>query len=470
VVSGRPSGPAATAPRRVCVVGAGAAGVAVAKALLERGVEFDCFERAPRVGGLWDEGEREDRAAYRSLHINSSKRRMQFSDYPMPDYYPDFPSRAQVASYLAGYARHFGVSERVESGRDVTCIEQLPSGAWSVQLDGWERRVYDLIVVASGAHATPMLPAGAARGFGGEVLHSHDVRDAARFEGRRVLIVGFGNSAVDIASLVSTTAARTYISTRRGAHIVPKYLFGRPFDELPAPRWPRALRWGWYGLAIRLAVGSPRRYGLPTPKHRFGRAAVTISSDLLTRIAHGDIQPRPGVSEFHEDGVTFSDGHTEPVDTVIYCTGYSYSAPFLERNGLDPGENDYRLFEQIWDPRFCGLAHAGLVQPLGSLFPVVETQAELLGDWVTGEYALPRCAAMSRAIRRASRRRNRHYIASDRHALLVDEPDYSQRLEREHRRGSRRAALRRHLAKVAPRAASSSRGAADGPCGDPSYI
>jgi hypothetical protein len=466
MVSRRGAVPPTETARRVCVVGAGAAGVAVAKALLQRGVEFDCFERAPRVGGLWVQGEHGDRAAYRSLHINSSKRRMQFSDYPMPDSYPDFPSREEVAAYLADYARHFGVHGRVEKGRDVTHIEQLPSGAWSVKLDGGERRIYDLVVVASGAHATPKLPADAARGFGGEVLHSHDVRDAAPFEGRRVLVVGFGNSAVDIASLISTTAARTYISTRRGAHVVPKYLFGRPFDELPAPRWPRALRWSWYGLAIRLAVGPPRRYGLPTPKHRFGRAAVTISSDLLTRIAHGDIQPRPAVSEFHDDSATFADGRTEPVDTVIYCTGYSYSAPFLERNGLDPGKNEYRLFEQIWDPRFCGLAHAGLVQPLGSSFPVVEAQAQLLAEWVTGEYALPNCAAMSRAIRRARRRRDRHYVASQRHALLVDEPDYSQRLEREHRRGTRRAALRRHLAKVARRAPSTSRGAADGPCAE----
>ncbi len=424
---------------RACVVGAGAAGIAMAKALLDRGVEFDWFERAPRLGGLWaEDGGRS--IAYRSLHINSSKRMMQFSDYPIPAAYPDFPSRGQVATYLAAYARHFEVDGRVTLGREVTDIRRASGGGWQVCVAGHEQRTYDAVLVASGYQSTPKLPLDAGRGFSGEVLHSHDVWDAAAFEGRNVLVVGFGNSAVDIASLLSTTAARTYLSTRRGTHVVPKYLFGRPFDELPAPRRPRALRWGWYELTIRLAVGPPRRYGLPTPTHRFGRAAVTISSDLLARIANGDVQPRPAVHRLLDTGVLFADGRTEDVDTIVYCTGYTHSAPFLERCGLDPGGNGYRLFEQIWDPRFDGLAHIGLVQPLGSFFPVVEAQARIVADWVAGRYALPGRATMQRAMRRARRRRGRRYVASERHLLLVDEPDYSKGLERERRRGAARAA------------------------------
>jgi dimethylaniline monooxygenase (N-oxide forming) len=434
---------------RVCVIGAGAGGVATAKALLDRGVEFDWFERAPRVGGLWAEDESGHPVAYRSLHMNSSKRKMQFSDFPMPDTYPDFPSREQVAAYLTAYARHFGVNDRVALGREVTDVKSRSRGDWEVSIDDHERRTYDVVLVASGYHSSPKLPVDAARGFGGEVLHSHDVNDASRFAGRHVLVVGFGNSAVDIASLVSTTAAQTYLSTRRGAHVVPKYLFGRPFDELPAPPWPRALRWGWYGLAIRIAVGSLGRYGLPTPTHYFGHSAVTISSDLLARISHGDVQPRPAVADFHDAGVTFADGQRNDVDTVIYCTGYSHSAPFLERNGLDPGGIGYRLFEQIWDPRFSGLAHIGLVQPLGSVFPVVEVQTQVLADWAAGDYALPNCAAMLRAIGRAHRRRDRRYVPSERHLLQVDEPDYSQRLAREHRRGARRARRERRQAGAA---------------------
>jgi hypothetical protein len=434
----------------------------MAKALLDRGVEFDWFERSSRVGGLWAEAERGHTVAYRSLHLNSSKRKMQFSDYPMPDAYPDFPSREQVAAYLASYARHFGVYDRVALGREVTDVAPAPGG-WAVSVDGEERRSYDVVLVASGYHSTPKLPSDAAGGFGGEVLHSHDVRDASPFAERHVLVVGFGNSAVDIASLVSTSAARTYLSTRRGAHVVPKYLFGRPFDELPAPPWPRALRWGWYGLAIRLTVGPLGRYGLPTPSHYFGQSAVTISSDLLARIAHGDVQPRPAVTKFDREGVTFANGRRDRVDTVIYCTGYSHSVRFLERSGLDPGAVDYRLFEQIWDPRVSGLAHVGLVQPLGSVFPVVEVQAQILADWVSGDYALPGCAAMQRAIHRAHRRRERRYVASERHVLQVDEPDYTHRLQREHRRGRRRAATP-HRTPNAPGPPSRPLGATDGPC------
>lgn len=435
-MSGRP---------RVCIVGGGAAGITMAKALLERGLRFDCFERAPQLGGLWAEGENEYAVGYRSLHLNSSKRQMQFGDYPFPDSYPDFPSRAQVATYLAEYARHFGVEERVQLGRDVTDIGPAGNGRWAVRVDG-RARTYDTVLVATGHHSKPKLPANAGNGFDGDVLHSHAVRDAAQFEGRRVLVVGFGNSAADIASYVSATAARTYLSTRRGAHVVPKYLFGRPFDELPAPLWPRVLRWGWYGLATRLTVGPLARYGLPAPAHRFGCAAVTISSDLLTRIVHGDVQPRPAVEELSGDTVTFADGRTEEIDTIIYCTGYDHTASFLDGNGLNPRDNEYELFEQIWDPRFGGLAHVGLVQPLGSFFPIFDAQARLLADWVAGEYALPEETDMWEEARRANRRRERRYTVSERHLLQIDEYDYCRRLEREHRRGRRRAAAIRSAA------------------------
>lgn len=419
----------------VCIVGAGAAGIAMGKKLLERGVEFDCLERGEHPGGIWAEGGGEYAVGYRSLHINSSKGQMQFRDYPFPDWYPDFPSRAQVAAYLGGYARHFGVAERIELGREVTEVAPAAGGGWQLHLDGGERRNYETVLLASGHHSQPRYPSNAGEGFGGEVMHSHDVRTARPFEGKRVLVVGFGNSAVDIASLISTTADNTYLSTRRSTHVIPKYLFGKPFDQFPAPTRPRALRWGCYEAATRLAVGPLERYGLPKPDHRFGRSAVTISSDLLARISEGVVLPRAAVTELHEDGVSFEDGRSEKIDVVVYCTGYAYSAPFLERGGVHPREIDYRLFEQIWDPRFEGLAHVGLVQPLGSFFPTFEAQARVLADWIIGRYALPKPKAMEDAIERAERRRRRRYVPSARHVLQVDEPDYRRRLARERRRG-----------------------------------
>ncbi len=456
---------------RVCIVGAGGGGVAMAKALAQRDLPFDWFERSPHLGGLWSQKNGTDPcgAAYSSLHLNSSKRRMEFSDFPMPDEYPDFPSLREVAAYLAAYADHFGVTDRVSLGSEVTGVGKSECGCWAVRINDGDERLYDAVLVASGYHSKPKLPPDAAGGFRGEILHSHDIRDAAPFAGRRVVVVGFGNSAVDIACLLSTTAERTYLSTRRGTHVVPKYLFGRPFDELPAPPWPRSLRWAWYGLAVRLSVGSLGRYGLPTPNHYFGQAAVTISSDLLHRIAHGVVQPRPAVGVCHAGSVTFEDGRREDVDTIVYCTGYRHSVPFLERSGFDPGKINYRLFEQIWDPRFPSLAHVGLVQPLGSLFPIVETQAELLADWIGGRYALPRCSVMSRAIRRDHRRRERNYVSSERHLLQVDEPDYSNRLRREHRRGIRQARKQGRAADRMLEPLEAPFGATDGPCTEIAY-
>src|SRR5581483_693779 len=186
----------------VCVIGAGSSGIAATKTLSERGLEVDCYEKSDRVGGNWVFGNRNGMSsAYRSLHINTSRERMEYSDFPMPASYPDFPHHSQIAAYFDAYVDHFGIRDRIIFQTGVERAERDPrTGTWNVQTDRGETRRYDMLVVANGHHWDPRWPEPPFPGsFAGDQLHSHHYIDNEPLRGRRVLVVGIGNSAMDIA-------------------------------------------------------------------------------------------------------------------------------------------------------------------------------------------------------------------------------------------------------------------------------
>src|SRR5919202_265452 len=286
-----------------CVIGAGSSGIAAAKALHAHGFDFDCFEKSDRVGGNWVYKNRNGMSsAYRSLHINTSRKRMEYSDFPMPESYPDFPHHTHIAAYFDAYVDHFGFRDRITFRTSVEHAEPLPEGGWAVTLDTGERREYDALLVANGHHWDPRPPEpgfpGAER-FEGVQIHSHDYRgdDPDLFRDKAVVVLGMGNSAMDIAVEASFTARATYLAARRGAYVIPKYLFGRPLDQYAAsPRIPFAVRRKVMETLLRAQVGDMERYGLPKPDHRFGDAHPTVSDAILSRIAHGEITPKPNIA------------------------------------------------------------------------------------------------------------------------------------------------------------------------------
>ena len=437
----------AQAGSKVCVIGAGSSGIAACQVLHTRGIPFDCFEKGSEVGGNWRYGNDNGMSsAYRSLFINTSRRMMEYRSFPMPEDYPDYPHHTQIARYFDAYVDHFGFRDRIRFRTEVSNVE--PEGAgWRVSLDDGTSARYGAVMVANGHHWDPKWPEPPFPGqdsFAGEQLHAHWYREPdERFRDRNVLVLGFGNSAVDIACETSRVSRMTYMAMRRGAHVVPKYIAGTPTDELGTEvftRLPMRLQRALFRRKIRQVQGEMEDYGLPKPDHDLGEAHPTISSDLLPRIGHGRITPKPNIERIDGSTVRFVDGSAEQIDTIVWCTGYRITFPFLSGEVLDTSDNRVPLYRRVVHPERPGLFFIGLVQPLGAIMPLAEAQAEWIADVLQGEVELPAADEMRRVIEREDRRMRERYVASTRHTIQVDFHPYLRTLQRERRRRRRRGA------------------------------
>ena len=347
-----------TTAEKVCVIGAGSSGIAACQVLNARRIPFDCFEKGSQVGGNWRfENDNGQSSAYRSLHINSSRKLMAFKTFPMPEDYPDYPSHSHIAAYFDDYVDHFGLREKIRFRTEVISCEPV-EGGWDVTVeddDGKrESTRYRAVLVANGHHWDPRWPEPAFPGaeeFAGEQMHVHHYRESEVLEGKRVLVLGIGNSAVDIAVESSRIAEKTFLAMRRGAYVIPKYLNGKPVDEAAPPftsRLPLSVQRFFMGRALNMAAGSMASYGLPEPDHKLLEAHPTVSSELLPRLGHGDIAVKPNIDRFTGGRtVRFADGSEEEIDLVVYCTGYKITFPFLDPRVFPVHDNRVPLYQRV---------------------------------------------------------------------------------------------------------------------------
>ena len=451
----------------VCVIGAGSSGIAACQVLSARGIAFDCFEKGSQIGGNWryrnDNGMS---AAYRSLHINTSRGMMAYRAFPMPEHLPPYPNHWQIAEYFDSYVDHFGLRERITFRTEVVSAEP-DRREWKVTFRGVdggepETRRYRAVLVANGHHWDPRWPEPpfpGSEGFTGEQMHAHAYDEPGIFVGKRVLVLGIGNSACDIAVEASRVAQATFLAMRRGAYVIPKFVGGRPTDETAGPwfsRLPLSVQRVFMSAMLRQSQGKMTDYGLPKPDHKLLEAHPTVSSDLLPRLGHGDIKVKPNIARFEASDVVFEDGSRESVDIVVYCTGYKISFPFLAPELIDAGDNQVALYRRVVSPEHPGLYFIGLVQPLGAVMPVAEAQSEWVADILEGKVRLPSHERMRQVIEREQGRMRARYVASKRHTIQVDFQPYLRTLARERRRRGRvlgrlsgRAADRSHELRVA---------------------
>ena len=435
---------------KVCVIGAGSSGITACQVLKERGIPYDCFEKGSMVGGNWRyENDNGQSSAYRSLHINSARKLMSYRAFPMPEDYPDYPSHWQVAKYFDDYVERFGLREGITFDTEVLAATPV-DGEWEVTVEdaGGERRAdrYRAVFVANGHHWNPRWPEPPFPGsedFAGEQIHVHHYREPNVLVDRRVLVLGIGNSAVDVAVESSRIAEKTFLAMRRGAYVIPKFLGGKPVDEASPPvatRLPMSVRRLFMSRLLKLTVGEMTDYGLPKPDHKLLEAHPTVSSELLPRVGHGDIAIKPNIDRFPGGRtVRFADGSEEEVDLVVYCTGYKIAFPFLAPEVFESRDNRMPLYKRVAEVDHPGLFFIGFVQPLGPIMPIAEAQSEWVADLLQGRATLPSAEAMRKEIAAHERAMQKRFVASKRHTIEVDFHPYLREIRRERKRSAQPA-------------------------------
>ena len=427
----------------VAVIGAGSSGIAVVKALREHEVAVDCFERGSDVGGLWRyDNDNGLSAAYASLRTNASRPRMQYPSFPMPEWCGDFPHHSDMAAYLDGYAEAFGLRALIRFRTTVERLEPAEDRRWRITLDDGSMRRYGAVVVATGVSWSARLLADPGS-FNGEVSHSHDYRMPAPFAGRRVLVVGSGNSAGEIAVEVSTVAERTFMSVRGGAHVLPRWLGDRPFDARdvePFNRLPWRLLNRLYRRRVAREIG-PAPASWPLPARRLLEGIPIVSSELFAALRRGDVVVKPAIERLSGDHVRFVDGSEERVDSIVYATGYRISLPFVSSSLLSANGRELPLYRRIAPLGLGGLFFAGFVDAPGGLLPLVEAQGEWIAAVLTGRLRLPRAEQMRRAIDRAERRTRQRFPDERPHSIRCDPHAYRRLLQSDLRRARLRCGV-----------------------------
>ncbi|GAB3811536.1 flavin-containing monooxygenase [Micromonospora zhanjiangensis] len=428
----------------VCVIGAGASGLTAVKNLKEHGFGVDCYERETGIGGAWNW--RHDRSpVYASTHLISSRPFTQFPDFPMPDSWPDYPHHSQLLSYFERYADHFDLRPHVWFGTEVVRVEPADGERWDVTTRstggyGGERTSrYAAVVVANGHNWSPKMPdyEGLAD-FRGKVIHSSAYKDPAQLRGKRVLVVGAGNTGCDIAVEAAQQAARCWHSTRRGYWYAPKYVLGRPADQVNdqvlAWRLPLWLRQWLFHRLLLLTVGDVTRFGLPRPDHKVYETHPIANSQLVYHVGHGGITPVPEVARFDPHGVRLTDGQVIEPDLVVLATGYLPRFEFLDPGvlGADAAGKP-TLYLNAFPRRHPTLAVIGLVQPDSGIFPLAHWQSVAVARWLRlRETAPDRARAFGRRIEAEADRRWHEAKVKDstRHWFEVGHYDYMRALQR----------------------------------------
>ena len=363
------------------IIGAGPMGLCTARQLHKHGIDFVGFELHADVGGLWDI-DNPHSTMYDSAHLISSKGTTQFTEFPMRAEVAPYPHHSEMRRYFRDYAEHFGLYAHYQFNTRVVAIQRLDKG-WKLisEHDGVQREwLFDGVLMANGTLHTPNQPALPGE-FSGKLMHSSDYRSAAVFDGKRVLVIGCGNSACDIAVDAVHRAASVDLSVRRGYYFLPKFTLGRPTDTLGgAIKLPRPFKQFLDGLLVRALVGKPSQYGLPDPDYKLYESHPVMNSLVLHYLGHGDIKARRDIVKVEGLQVTFSDGEQAEYDLILQGTGYRLDYPFIDRAHLNwpSSAGAPQLYLNVFHPEYDNLFMLGMVEASGLGWQGRAEQAELV--------------------------------------------------------------------------------------------
>ncbi|MEU8122456.1 NAD(P)-binding domain-containing protein [Spirillospora sp. NPDC049024] len=412
-------------PERVCVVGAGPAGLSAARAFRRLGIAYDQYERHSDVGGIWNL-DNPGTPMYESAHFISSRKTSGFFDFPMPEDFPDYPGHRLILQYTRDFADAYGLREAIRFGTAVSAVERS-GDAWAVTAEDGSCRRYRAVVCATGVTWTPRMPRHPGT-FNGEIRHSSSYRSPEEFRGKRVLVVGLGNSGADIACDAAASAEAAFVSIRRGYHLIPKHIFGVPSDEFAAkgPRLPLRLERPLFAATLRLLQGDLTRYGLPKPDHKLFESHPLLNSQLIHHLQHGDVAVRPDIAGLDGDRVRFTDGTAERIDLVLYATGYDWDIPYAEKYFTwNDGRPD--LYLTAFNREHRNLFGLGYLEINSSAYTVFDHISNILAQYLHDqEHAPARAARFDRMIAEDRPRLDGgiRFLDSARHRSYVDAHAY----------------------------------------------
>ncbi|XP_040895904.1 flavin-containing monooxygenase 5-like isoform X2 [Toxotes jaculatrix] len=433
--------------QKVAVIGAGPTGLTSIKACLEEGLEPTCFESSHDIGGLWRFKEKPEPGRaniYESVVINSSKEMMSFSDFPPPAEFPNNMHHSEVLLYLRLYAQAFNLLQHIQLQTTVLSVRQTPdftvTGQWEVETEreGGQREthVFDAVIVCTGHFTQPHLPLRDFKGiesFEGRYFHSWEYRNAEGMQGKRVVVIGIGNSGGDIAVDISRVAEKVYLSTRSGAWVVSRVgPGGLPTDLVGTSRMDLMIQKLFPSRINKMVEKNLNKafdhtlYGLK-PKHGFFARIPVVNDDLPARIISARVQVKPNVKEFCGSSVVFVDGSAiNKVDVVVFATGYNYSFPFLPSALQAKSGYRLRLYKHVFPP---GLSHptlavVGFINALGAVNPLAEMQARWATKVFKGSSTLPSEETMVKEIQRDSATMHQRFSCSELNPLQVDYMPY----------------------------------------------
>lgn len=427
--------------KTVAIIGAGPAGLPTLKSFIDLGFSVTGFDRCQGPGGNWRFDDPTGHSSvFETTHIISSKYTSEYEDFPLPSNSPDYPSHRQLFNYFNAYAETFGLNAFVNWQTEVVKCDPIADDRWAVT---WRRtgeihtqtQEFDALCICNGHHHTPRMPDYPGT-FSGELLHSHDYKRAAPFKDKRVLVIGGGNSACDVAVETSRISEKTTLSWRRGYYLVPKFIFGMPIDKFFykftwAPKWAQ---FSTMKFLLNLLQGRNRDIGLPEPTQPVFATHPTLNSDLYLAIRHGKVHPKGDIERLDGHDVIFADGARETFDAIIACTGYIINHPFFDKSIIDFSSGPVRLYEKMIPEKHKNLYFIGLFQPLGCIWPGSELQAKLAARHLAGLWE-PR-KPLSELIDHELANPDVEQVKSPRHTITVNDFSFRKRLKAELARSS----------------------------------
>lgn len=415
------------------VIGAGPGGISAAAALQARGLPFEILDAGRDFGGIWDIG-RSRTPMYDSAHFISSRTLSAFPDHPMPAGYPDYPRHDRVLHYVQDYARAHDLERHATFGVEVRAARARPDGGWQMELSDGATRRFRALCVATGQAWQPRVPSYPGS-FQGEAYHAFHYRSPDQFRGRRVLVVGGGNSGCDIACDAARSADRALISLRRGYRFVPKYIFGKPADVF-ARQGPKIPAWlerrVFTFLLDRVLVGDLRRFGLPRPDHPLLASHPVMNTRVLDYLGHGDLEARPDIARLDGHTVHFTDGRQDEVDVIVWATGYRREFPFLPGEVLQRRGEVLDLYLNVFHRERPDLFFVGLFETDGAAYHLMGLQGRLVAAYLANRAAGGEGARrldQRRARERPDLRGGRQYLDTPRHDYYVQTDAYRHLLE-----------------------------------------